>query len=326
MTASFRGPRRVIHQWGFDTYVAEDVRGVKARFAEFDDSPTFFVGVVPTSGDDEQGRQRVSSAVWAVNENAILSIMPTNKGVSLPELPPETAVFPGQLADQRALLRATGPELLGERRALGPSNPHDSVNCFVIGVNWLYSPAVLFESLDKSGWTLITDGVTIFYLIRPFVLWPLSPASVFLGYLVEFPSGVPLVLTGTLVTCLPPFLLADSFQNVNGYVSRISATGESIVTTTAELRGMVAARLSPTPADLVSIGAGSAGVSSWNFALRTFIGELPWAIFYVTIGQSLRSFSSYSVQTTNIGFLLIVSCVAGLLLAGPIYRFIFQTG
>lgn len=197
---------------------------------------------------------------------------------------------------------------------------------FVIGVHWLYSPAAVFESLDERGWMLVAVGVTSFYLIRPFVLWPLSLASVFLGYLVGFPSGVPLVLTGTLVTCLPPFLLADYFQDVNGYVSRISATGESIVSTTGELRGMVAARLSPAPADSVSIGAGLAGVSSWNFTLGTLIGELPWAIFYVTIGQTLRSFSSDSVQTVNIEFLLIVSCVAVLLLARPVYRFIFKSG
>lgn len=43
---------------------------------------------------------------------------------------------------------------------------------------------------------------------------------------------------------------------VNGYDSRTSETGESIVITTAELRGMVAALLSLPLADIVSIGAG----------------------------------------------------------------------
>jgi hypothetical protein len=60
----------------------------------------------------------VSNAAWAANDNATLSIILTDQGVSLPELPSETAVFPCQLADQRALLRTTGPELLGVRRAL----------------------------------------------------------------------------------------------------------------------------------------------------------------------------------------------------------------
>jgi uncharacterized membrane protein YdjX (TVP38/TMEM64 family) len=196
---------------------------------------------------------------------------------------------------------------------------------FVIGVHWVYSPAAVFESLDERKWMFVTVSVTVFYIIRPFVLWPLSLASVFLGYLVGFPSGVPLILTGTLVTCFPPFLLADYFHNANKYISQISASGESIVTTTGELRGMVAGRLSPAPADSVSISAGLAGVSSWNFALGTLIGELPWAIFYVTVGQSLRSFSSNSAQTVNIEFLLAVSTISALLLAQPIYRFIFQS-
>lgn len=195
---------------------------------------------------------------------------------------------------------------------------------FVICVHWLYSPATIFESLDERGLVLVAVGVTVFYLIRPLVLWPLSLASVFLGYTVGFPNGVPLVLIGTVVTCFPPFLLADYFHDVNGHVSQISATGESIVAATGELRGIVVARLSPAPADSVSIGAGLAGISSWNFAIGTLIGELPWAIFYVTIGQSLRSFSSDSVQTANIEFLLVVSSIAMLLLARPVYTIIFQ--
>lgn len=196
---------------------------------------------------------------------------------------------------------------------------------FFIGVHRWYSPVTLFESLNNRGWMFVAIGMIAFYLIRPFVLWPLSLASVFLGYLVGFPTGIPLVLTGTLLTCLPPFFLADYFQDVNSFVSRISSAGELIVTATGELRGIIAARLSPAPADSVSIGAGLVGVSGWNFALGTLVGELPWAIFYVTVGQSLRNFSSDSVQTVNMEFLLIVSCVAVLLLVGPVYRYIFQT-
>jgi uncharacterized membrane protein YdjX (TVP38/TMEM64 family) len=111
---------------------------------------------------------------------------------------------------------------------------------------------------------------------------------------------------------------------VNSYISQISVAGESIVTATGELRGMIAARLSPAPADSVSIGAGLVGVSGWNFALGTLIGELSWAIFYVTVGQSLRSFSSDSLQTVNFEFLLGVNSIAVLLLARPISQFIFQ--
>jgi len=195
---------------------------------------------------------------------------------------------------------------------------------FVIGVNWWYSPADLFTRLNSSGWLLIAGGVSLFYLIRPFVLWPLSVASVFLGYLVGFPYGVPLVLLGTLVTCVPPFILADYFNERNSCIERLSDAGETLVTTTGELRGMIAARLSPAPADGVSIGAGLSGVSGWAFALGTLIGELPWAILYVGIGRSLRSFSSGTVQAVNVEFLLLVSGCAGLLVARPLYQLLAE--
>ena len=191
---------------------------------------------------------------------------------------------------------------------------------FAIAIHWWYSPADLFGRLDSSGWLLVASGVIVFYLVRPFVLWPLSVASVFLGYLVGFPYGVPLVLIGTLVTCGPPFVLADYFSERGGYIERLSDAGETVVTTTGELRGMIAARLSPAPADGVSIGAGLAGVSGQAFALGTLIGELPWAILYVGIGQSLRSFTSGTVQTINVEFLMIVSVCAVLLVARPLYN------
>ena len=196
---------------------------------------------------------------------------------------------------------------------------------FVIGVHWWYSPADLFGRLDSAGWLLAVSGVTAFYLIRPFVLWPLSVASVFLGYLVGFPYGVPLVLIGTLVTCVPPFVLADYFSERNGYIERLSDAGETVVTTTGELRGVIAARLSPAPADGVSIGAGLAGVSGQAFALGTLIGELPWTILYIGIGQSLRSFASGTAQTINVEFLALVSICAVLLVARPLYKLTAET-
>ncbi|EMA16163.1 hypothetical protein C442_18399 [Haloarcula amylolytica JCM 13557] len=191
---------------------------------------------------------------------------------------------------------------------------------FVIGAHWWYSPTDFFEHLDNSGWLLVASGVSVFYLVRPFVLWPLSIASVFLGYLVGSPYGVPLVLLGTWMTCVPPFLLADYFSERNSYITRLSDAGETVVTRTGELRGMIAARLSPAPADGISIGAGLAGVSGWAFTLGTLIGELPWAILYVNIGQSLRSFSSGTAQPINLEFLLLVSICTVLLVARPLYQ------
>lgn len=178
----------------------------------------------------------------------------------------------------------------------------------------------MLARVDGYGWTVVAVGVAGFYLVRPFVLWPLSVASVFLGYLTGFPLAVPLVLLGTVVTCLPPFLLADSFQEVNGYVTRLSRASESLVSSTGEGRAVVAARLSPAPADGVSVAAGLAGVSTRNFVVGTLVGETPWAILYVAVGDSLRSVSAVSDSTVDVEFLLVVSGCALLLVARPLYR------
>lgn len=194
----------------------------------------------------------------------------------------------------------------------------------IINFHWRYSPSKLFGSLSENGRIISAAGVIVFYLIRPFVFWPLSVASVFLGYLYGFPEGVPLVLVGTLLTCSPPYILANQVQEWNGYASRISDTGEILVNTTGELRGMIAARLSPAPADGVSIGAGLAGVSARRFALGTLVGELPWAVFYVVLGQSLQTFSSHMTQNINFEFLLFASLCAVLLVARPLYQLLFK--
>jgi len=195
----------------------------------------------------------------------------------------------------------------------------------IIGAHWWLSPANLLESLPERGYLLVAVGLAAFYLIRPFVFWPLSLVSIFTGYLVGFPLGVPLVLTGTLVSCAPQFVFANRFHDANKHVSRAADASESFVDTTGELRGMIAARLSPAPADAVSIWAGLAGVSGWAFALGTVIGELPWAVFYVSIGQSLQGFPSDTGQSVDTEFVLLISTCAVLLVVRPLYERLFKT-
>lgn len=191
----------------------------------------------------------------------------------------------------------------------------------ILVVHWWYSPAAVLDRVDEHGRLLVVVGITGFYLLRPFVLWPLSVASIFLGYVVGFPEGVPVVLAGTLLTCLPPFLLAGYFDDANGYLSSISEAGESFVDTTGEVRATTAARLSPAPADAVSIGAGLAGVSGWTFAVGTLLGELPWAVFYVLLGQSFQTFSAPASRPVESDILLAASICALVLVARPLYRF-----
>ena len=193
-------------------------------------------------------------------------------------------------------------------------------------VGFLFAPTKFLSLSQWSDhyWLFLLIGMVGLYLIRPFLLWPLSIFSIFIGYMFGFPEAVPLVLTGTLLTCFPPFLIADRFSSEFTYIGRIADQGTTLVKTTGEFRGMVAARISPAPADAVSYGAGLAGVSTRAFVLGTVIGELPWTIFYVLFGQSLRTFSAGALQQTDIRLVLFAAAVSALLIARPLYEFICE--
>jgi uncharacterized membrane protein YdjX (TVP38/TMEM64 family) len=191
-----------------------------------------------------------------------------------------------------------------------------------IGIVFTPTEYLLLAQKTDPNWLLLIVGMVGLYVIRPFLLWPLSVFSVFIGYISGFPEGVPFVLLGTVLTCLPPFLLATRVGKDFAYFGQVAKRGAKIVETTGELRGMVAARLSPAPADAVSYSAGLAGVSAQSFAIGTLVGELPWAIFYVLIGQSLRSFSVGAVQQTDLRLILFTAVVSFLIIARPLYEFV----
>lgn len=189
-------------------------------------------------------------------------------------------------------------------------------------IGFHYSPANLLQLTKWSEHYWMTTVVALLgiYLVRPFFMWPLSLFSVFIGYTFGFPWGVPLVLFGTLLTSFPPFLIATRTACELKQVDWIAERGATLVHATGELRGMIASRISPAPADAVSYGAGIAGVSPRAFAVGTLVGELPWAIFYILLGQSLRKFTSTSVRQTPVGLLLLTAVISVLLVARPLYE------
>lgn len=194
--------------------------------------------------------------------------------------------------------------------------------CILAVIGWQYrvTDAVANVWWREQHWPVVVLGLLGLYIVRPFLLWPLSAISILVGYTFGFPHGLPLVLGGTLVTCSPPFLIAKRFDGEFGYVEWAADRGSALVDSIGELRGTIVARLSPAPADAVSYGAGIAGVSTRTFAAGTLVGELPWAIFYVLLGQSLRTFSATTLDRPDLRLLLVAAVGSLLLLARPIYE------
>lgn len=190
----------------------------------------------------------------------------------------------------------------------------------VVAGAWLVSPRVV---LDRLAW-LAADpwrfaaGLVVLALVRPFLAWPTTLLAVVAGYGYG-PAALPLALALIALTSLPPFLFAR--RNRRG--GRVSAAGERVIDRTGGLRGVVTSRLLPAPSDVVSIGAGIAGVSTRSFVLGTAVGELPWATAGVLAGASADRIAAEGLSAVVDPRLAVAAALVALALAfRPLYEWV----
>ena len=185
----------------------------------------------------------------------------------------------------------------------------------------VFSPARIVAGFRElaSDPLLFLGALVALYAVRPLFAWPISPISALVGYVLGFTYGVPVALVGATATCLLPFLAVRYVDVSGGLFGRFNDAGERIVSVTGETRGVLAARLSPLPADPVSYGAGFAGVSTRAFVAGTFLGEIPWVLVEVMAGVSVRKVSQNGLDA-GIYVLLAAAALSVLLVVAPAYR------
>lgn len=157
------------------------------------------------------------------------------------------------------------------------------------------------------------------YLVRPLLAWPITALSVVVGFRYGVTVGLPIALAGAVLTSFVPYVTARYVRSDIGWIGWATDGSERFFAATGDLRGVIAARLAPTPAEAISLAAGFARVSAPAFALGTAIGELPWTVAAVVVGHSMHRLS-----LVGVGFdpaLLLAGLVAAMvLLVGPAYR------
>lgn len=191
----------------------------------------------------------------------------------------------------------------------------------VVGI-FVVSPPIVVRQLSalQDEWLILAVLAGI-YLLWPFVLAPMSLITVFVGFRYGVLLGYPIALLGTAVTTLPPYVLGTCLRTTTGLIGWLSNYGYRAVHVTGEFRGIVAARLSPAPADAVSYGAGLSNISLSTYVTGTVVGELPWAAAYLLLGASLRQLKGHQVAI-DWWSLAGMTITAGLLLARPVYRWV----
>lgn len=199
-----------------------------------------------------------------------------------------------------------------------------ATGCFLAlaaGATVVLSPRTVVATVAGLGDRPLVFGAALLtlYLLRPLLAWPISPISALVGFVLGMPAGIPVALAGAVLTCVPPFFFARYAGRGGGLFGRLNEAGRDVVAVTGEARGVLAARLSPLPADPVSYGAGFAGVSTRSYVAGTFVGEIPWVIVEVLAGASMREVSMHGLGA-SLHVLALSFAVAALLVAGPTYR------
>jgi uncharacterized membrane protein YdjX (TVP38/TMEM64 family) len=208
---------------------------------------------------------------------------------------------------------------LAKRQLLGSA----TLVVVLVAVAVVLSPARLIQwAVGLADNPVYLAGVIVsLYLVRPFFAWPTMPLSAFVGFVLGVEYGIPVALMGALVTCLIPYRFAERAGEQGGMFGWLGESGQRIIEVTGETRGMLAARLSPVPADAVSYGAGFAGVSTRAFVVGTVLGEIPWVIVEVIAGASMRKLTLSGLSIEALPQLLaLFGALAVLVLARPAYR------
>lgn len=170
---------------------------------------------------------------------------------------------------------------------------------------------------------LLAGLLVVGYGGRFLVAWPISALSILVGIALGA-RGVPVALAGAVFTCCPPYLLARRVESGVGPLGTLAVHGERYFGATGHLRGVVAARLAPLPADSISYTAGLAGVPAGAYLVGTLLGELPWVTAAVLVGASAETLTTDGAAPTSL--LVGAGALAVLLLAGPAYRFARDRG
>lgn len=193
-----------------------------------------------------------------------------------------------------------------------------------LSVVLLQPRALVAAAVDLSGSRLFLLVVLGLYVVRPFLAIPMSLLTVVVGWRYGVVAGLPIAVVGTAITTYPPYYVGRYYRSDSGVLGWLSRTGERAFDATGGLRGMVASRLAPAPAEGVSYGAGVAGVPPVTYVAGTVVGELPWLLGYLLLGRSMQALTLREVAV-DLRLVAVAALAALLLVAPPVVRW-FRRG
>ncbi|HKL29141.1 MAG TPA: VTT domain-containing protein, partial [Natrialbaceae archaeon] len=127
------------------------------------------------------------------------------------------------------------------------------------------------------------------------------------------------------LTTVPPFLAVRWFDR-GVDVGRVGEASEQFFATTGDFRGVMAARIAPVPADVVTCAAGLGDVRLRTVIAGTVVGEIPWTVVAIAVGTSADRLAAGRMTTIGLPVTLAMLALAVILLAGPARRLLQDRG
>lgn len=186
----------------------------------------------------------------------------------------------------------------------------------------LHSPERLLDAAEGAAADplLFAGVVAVLYAVRPALLWPPTLVAVVVGYGYGLVLGVPIALAGAVATSIVPFYLARWLGAEAPGADRVGTIGEQYLAATGPIRGVTAARLTPIPADAVTVAAALADIRFRSFATGVLVGEIPWTVAAVAVGASLAALSTDGAAAGGFRLVALATLAAIAVLVGPAYR------
>lgn len=175
--------------------------------------------------------------------------------------------------------------------------------------------AALLAAVENDALFLLVLAVG--YAVRPFFAVPVTVFTLVVGYRFGW-LGLPVALIGGVLTVLPAYAIGRRYKSDAGLLGWLRRSGDELFDATGDLRGTIAGRLSPGPADAVAYGTGLADVPLGTFLLGTFVGEIPWILTFLAIGVSARDVTTEGSVDPLV--LVAAGVLALALVARPLYR------
>lgn len=158
------------------------------------------------------------------------------------------------------------------------------------------------------------------FAVRAMTVLPLSLLIVFVGFEYSLPEAFFIAAIGSLCSALLPYLIGRHIRTPTGPIGFVSTRATDVVDEVGGFRGVLGARLSLLPSDIVSYGAGLARVPLRAYLLGTLVGWIPIVAILVFFGNSMQAVSAQGALLP-IEFVVATSLATLLLIGGPLYRY-----